>query len=562
MSIALLQLASVQNDESRNYVVDEEQPSNDITFFKTTYEKHVGFWWNNVMLRCIPQIELGSHTEAIIAPIHGNFLCSLTLIVQLAPITVSEDTLFRFRYARWLGHAIIRDVALTIDGMSIEHIDGEAMLVKAYVDDHQVDTLRRVSEGNTEPRLYSSNGPVTLHVPLQFDALREPWPIGAMANSIMRVAMRFNSSKNVITQGPTHSVQIDQESYIDLLANQYELTGVSDAIRYISSSEHDLSVNVVIDIIHAEQNTLMIHFNFCQGDATLLTSEAARLSLTHVRFDSLKGSASSITIAVQTLINRNQQEIEVKLEKAELLATYAMEKYVKEEPLNLPGISAIDHTSSPVDGNATPTDTVVNSVATNTATNATTTNTNATTTIARTSPINAVKRFMFQSIERLIYQSPFQPHISVKPPLQHPCTELWIILDVNPSRTRPLEDALNFRSWSQERLLQKLTMELNGRVEYESNEGGIESGVMAWTRRHTNRASNHLKDVHIISFALHPSDAQPSGSLNMRKIDSIQITMKLVSNVDAALIPRLRIRIYARQLRFLEITNDRARPLF
>ena len=560
--------ATITNQEGLHY------SNYDITFFHAKYEKHIGFWWNHVSLRCSPDLDLGTYSEADLSPIHGHYLYSLTLIVNFSSISSSEyDSLAKLKYVDWLGYALIRDAVLTIDGGIVEHLDGDSFAIKAFVDSHNIKALRRMSCIKTSSALYgsdknnaiqdtyeSSKKSFSLHIPLLFDTLREPLPIGIFSKSNVRMGLRLANGSDLLICGPTHSAILDDESYIEVKCNLMDNKSHIEPIYYKLSSLHDFERTIIIEVHEIDDMNKNMTFNFILGNYNSLLLEASQHNISEIKLEQVyepsnnqnnitknawEIKSSVISLNLTSISQRPIDSRNAKIDSAEILANYVMEI-----PINSGVVK--ENTSEP------------NTSMQNTQEHHQMTSSEKEKSIPETTNITKQQNiFMLSAFERIIYQTQFQSQISIKPALRHPCSEMWIILDTAPSRNNPLDGLLKFDTiGSSLSLIHNLSISCNGRNIVNTTDGSYETSVVSWIRHHSNFNQSWLKDVHIVSFALRPSDIQPSGSLNISKLDQITVNIRLSPNVDSALIPRLRLRLLVREHRFYEIKEQRAMRLF
>ena len=109
----------------------------------------------------------------------------------------------------------------------------------------------------------------------------------------------------------------------------------------------------------------------------------------------------------------------------------------------------------------------------------------------------------------------------------HPCKELvWFVKpedfigDATPYWNNFYDGTANQTSTSMKNLISKTKLQLNGNDRFAERDGDYFSLVQPY-QHHTNIPSN--KGINVYSFALKPEEHQPSGTLNMSRIDSAQL---------------------------------------
>jgi hypothetical protein len=149
------------------------------------------------------------------------------------------------------------------------------------------------------------------------------------------------------------------------------------------------------------------------------------------------------------------------------------------------------------------------------------------------------KRFAQLSHEYLIEQLQFTGEESitannaksVRLSFNHPCKEIIWITKPTPATTG-LTGAINWTNFTNESNNNSLTtdstltktakLQLNGNDRFAEREGEYFSLVQPY-QHHTNIPSN--RGINVYSFALKPEEHQPSGTLNMSRIDTAQLQL-------------------------------------
>ena len=156
------------------------------------------------------------------------------------------------------------------------------------------------------------------------------------------------------------------------------------------------------------------------------------------------------------------------------------------------------------------------------------------------------KRFAQLSHEYLIEQLQFtgtekvsaDTMKSARLSFNHPCKELvWFVKPDNlASGVIPYWNNFYDGTANQtqspdtmENLISKAKLQLNGNDRFAERDGDYFSLVQPY-QHHTNIPSN--KGINVYSFALKPEEHQPSGTLNMSRIDTAQLQVESNKNGD------------------------------
>lgn len=128
----------------------------------------------------------------------------------------------------------------------------------------------------------------------------------------------------------------------------------------------------------------------------------------------------------------------------------------------------------------------------------------------------------------------------------HPCKELlWVVQDDNRTGTNftDADDATGANP------VAKAKLQINGHDRFVEREGTYFNKVQAY-KHHTNIPGQGLN---MYSFALNPEDHQPSGSINMSRIDNATLNLTLTANAVGGSNPVL--RVYAVNYNVLRIKS-------
>ena len=189
------------------------------------------------------------------------------------------------------------------------------------------------------------------------------------------------------------------------------------------------------------------------------------------------------------------------------------------------------------------------------------------------------RRFVKNSHEYLIEQIQYSPQISIPAanttatiPLEmnHPVREMIWLLQRDAIQCN--NEWFNFTTTSYvqpglvQDLLQDAVLQIDGYDRFEVRDAGYFRLVQPW-QHHTNVPTSYIYNY---SFALKPEELQPSGSINMSRIDTVklQLTMRADTGLPVTnpqYVPtrgNAHIRIYATNHNVLRIVNGFAGLLF
>lgn len=144
-----------------------------------------------------------------------------------------------------------------------------------------------------------------------------------------------------------------------------------------------------------------------------------------------------------------------------------------------------------------------------------------------------------------------KPNIMCELPFNHPCKELiWVIQ----SKAMELsKDWFNYsRDGNTEGTLVDACLEINGAKRFEKTRGDYFNLVQPY-QHHTAVPSS---GVYVYSFALHPEQHQPSGTLNVSRIDTLTLNLK------TTVTGQYKLRVYAVNYNIFRVTSGMGGLLF
>lgn len=128
--------------------------------------------------------------------------------------------------------------------------------------------------------------------------------------------------------------------------------------------------------------------------------------------------------------------------------------------------------------------------------------------------------------------------------LNHPCKELVWVLHTSAAETA--KDHFNFATSSGADVLVDAKLQLNGHDRFSTRKAGYFNLVQPY-QHHTRVPAT---GVYVYSFALNPEQHQPSGTVNMSRIDNATLLLNLDSTAATA---GVKLRVYAVNYNVLRI---------
>lgn len=175
-----------------------------ITFFKTAYRRHTNFSNQIFETRFMGRPDFGAKVTLTV-PRNGDLLHRMYVCVRLSGASASSvDPEKKWAWIRNLGNHVIRTVDLKIGGQLVDSHTGEFLHMWQQLTtrkDHQKALDRML--GNTEEiaSLASNHDDVELHIPLQFFFNRrasQALPMIALQYHTIEIDLAFESLQNLL----------------------------------------------------------------------------------------------------------------------------------------------------------------------------------------------------------------------------------------------------------------------------------------------------------------------------------------------------------------------------
>ena len=213
-----------------------------ITFFKILYRRHTNFSIESVMQNFSAPANFGETVTCTIGRA-GDLVNRIYLYVQIAaipkfvnPITGEEDLVKKIAWVNNLGYALILEISIEIGGKLIDKQYGEWMYIWSQVTNRQDHALNKML-GNVPAMYEFSNGKAAyeLYIPLEFWFCRNnglALPLIALASSDVKLTVTFRRLEECYRIGPTHSIEILEDivpfkpgDYIEQTVNKQTIYG-------------------------------------------------------------------------------------------------------------------------------------------------------------------------------------------------------------------------------------------------------------------------------------------------------------------------------------------------
>ena len=224
-----------------------------ITFWKAVYKKHTNF---SLETRSIPfgKVNFGESIDRLI-PFQGSLISNIYLEITLPEIhdTIPTNEYKAFRWLNWVGHKLIEESSITINGNEIDKISGEWIHLWRELTNSDKNEAYAEMVGNvpglTQIQSRKGNGnakqklcdPYTLYIPLPFWFTKNTGsalPICALDSDIT-FSIRFSNLNDLIWA--SHQT-----------ANSF----MSSIGKNVLPDIDKMDVSLLIDYIHLENSEI------------------------------------------------------------------------------------------------------------------------------------------------------------------------------------------------------------------------------------------------------------------------------------------------------------------
>lgn len=192
-----------------------------ITFFKNVYKRHTFFAQETIDQSFSSTPNFGGKFSCIISA-HGDLLLDVILRIKLPAIPVLPSGMLS-RWTECTGCALIKKVEFEINGSVIDTLTGEWIRIYLELMGHKKRHETRGSHHRGLMKMmggsFDNNPPVfnemmdtrTLYVPLPFWFTRsygQCFPIASVSSREVRINVELNPLASVLQYGPTHYIEV------------------------------------------------------------------------------------------------------------------------------------------------------------------------------------------------------------------------------------------------------------------------------------------------------------------------------------------------------------------
>jgi hypothetical protein len=250
MSGGLMQLVAYGIENL--YLTDDPQ----ITFFKVVYRRHTNF-----SIESIPQFfnikaNFSNRVSCTISK-NGDLINKIYVVIALPNIPTLPSNA-KVRWTNNIGYILLKTVEIEIGGRIIDTNYGDWMYIWSEL--NKTNNIRGLNNmiGNVPilTDFTSSKDSYLIYSPLQFWFCRDitsSLPIVALEHSEIKINIEFADIQNCIIAGPTHYIYLNDTV---CLFKPYELLQINNSNSYIQFVNFDES-NMKMGYIKADPNAIL-----------------------------------------------------------------------------------------------------------------------------------------------------------------------------------------------------------------------------------------------------------------------------------------------------------------
>jgi hypothetical protein len=195
MSGALLQLATLGSQDA--YLTSDPE----ITLFKSKYFKHTHFGTETITIPFeSSNLNFNTDTFATIGK-YGDLISKIVLVIELDAVT---DDDVEWGYVNKLGHAIIDEITISINGLEIDKHD--SYWLNTYYDlyankSHDSNYNKMIGNVSSMKKLSKSHSKYQLYIPINFwftKTSTSMFPICALTDDNFQLNVKLNTADSCI----------------------------------------------------------------------------------------------------------------------------------------------------------------------------------------------------------------------------------------------------------------------------------------------------------------------------------------------------------------------------
>lgn len=484
-----------------------------ITFFKNVFKRHTFFSQESIDQSFSSTPNFGGKFSCILA-VHGDLLLDVLLRINL-PAIPSIGLGLKVRWVDSVACALVKKVEFEINGAVVSTLTGE--WIRLYLElighkancgqkgSHRRGLMKMIRSGDHGPPAFEDSlSAETLYLPLPFWFTRssgQAFPIAAIHTREVRINVEFNSIMSLLQYSPTHAITILEKEVFFREGDVLYQGGVND--------ERMTDATAMGVFVRFDKQTHTLYYNRILGDfqdvssidpnERLLTPSKYLVRNMEGYFCSPSGSPNSVDPDLSWFLTQR-----FALSETVIMARYAF-------------ISSLE------------------------------------------------KSFFYQKrheyiIEQLqIYSlTNLGKKNSIQLVIRRPCSEIIWVAQLQASSTLcglPY-NYTDLPDGTGKTLVMASQMVLNSESVYNDFSGDF-YGTIQGILNHPPCA-DRMEGINLFSFALKPDDPQPSGSVNMSKIEKAYLRFQISAFPSDA----VTMRVFARTWNVLVIQNGLGELMF
>jgi hypothetical protein len=190
-----------------------------ITYFKIVYRRHTNFSIESVPLSFVSEPNFGSVSVCPISR-SGDLLGKLTLAVNLPTIpkfTNIDGTLNQFKKVAWIkniGFYLIKEMIFEVNGQTIDTRYGEWLYIWSQLTQNAKSIDPLIGNEPILTTLTNGKAPYQLLIPLEFYFTRNPglyFPLVSLNSDSVKIIFKFRSLNECLNVAPTNSILIMED---------------------------------------------------------------------------------------------------------------------------------------------------------------------------------------------------------------------------------------------------------------------------------------------------------------------------------------------------------------
>lgn len=518
MTGGLIQLVARANQDL--FLIHEPQ----ITFFKVVYRRHTNFSLEPIQQNFITRPNFGKRVTCVLSR-NGDLIRKIYVVIELPTIPKfvdarqNPDPIAKFAWVRRVGYAIIKTVEIEIGGELIDRQYGDWLNIWQELTLPDRKQIHRLL-GDVKELTDFTNGKQSyqLMVPLQFWFNRIAGlalPIVSLQYNHIKLNLELNTLQNCSVVTPSNALALSDD-FVNFIPNEY----ITQTIEGVTTIGQFIYFDILNRIMYLQQ---------------LTTQHFQSLSITDVTTIQTQQQQDSILYATDsngTLVNSQYLITGVTSGFKAMPQINAVERIYVNNSINFNNISL-----------------------------------NNCYLIVEYGFLDDDERIRFSKArhEYLIEQIFFNGQNTIdglfqtfKLGFSQPCKELIWVTQLAASTTPNVNDTFNYtdslirdldNNLTGSNIILNETLLFNGfeRLTYRNSQ------YFSWLQPYQYHRHAPSPGINVYSFALHPEKHQPSGTVNMNRVDNIDLRVNVNANITFA--NTVYLRVYGVFNNILRIVN-------